>query len=346
MSSADSTKRPRSGIPGGVVVLALLVIVGLAVSGLWFAYAKLVGYERRVALHMPPGARLAVRVDLEQVVLFEPVRRHVFPVVSRELTGSEGLREFEAATGIELSSELRELMFVQPASGAGWFFAAGGLFPNEGVVEGLGDLLNQRGVTGCSVERARLSCENQGFFAQQADDGVLMIASEPALIAAAERPNSEHERLGLELDDAAGFGIDGSWLRQLGRLGSLPVVNSVVPGLEPLSQVQSASGHVDLGTESVLTVTLRPTPDTDLHPLVPAVKNMLEGLSKLMALTAHQDLAGERTMLTTARVLPGPDGTVAIVSVWQRQDIDRAARSLADWLTTWAVTWQEAGTAQ
>ncbi len=339
--SQPESRRHRSGLPGSVVLLGLLLFVAAGIAGLWFAYAKLVDYERRAALHVPAGARLAARVDLEQVVLFEPVRRHVFPVLNRHLTGNEGLAQLEATTGIDLGSELREILFVQPASEEAWLLAVGGLFPTTGVIEGLTELLEARGIAGCSLQHARLACPSQSFFAEQAADGIVLFSSDPALLVAAREPTDEYQRLGLRLDGAAGFGVEGAWLRQVGHIASSPWLAPFASRLAPLADVESASGHVDLGTDTTVTVQLRPLAGTDLQALAPGIEQMLGTVAELLSLARHQEQAGERTMLENAAVVARADGTVEILAPWARQDIDRAARSLADWLTSWAEARQE-----
>jgi len=314
--------------------MVLLLFAALAVGGFWYAYERLVGYERAVARHVPPSARLVVRADLEQVVLFEPVRRHVFPVLERQLARSDGLSELEQQTGIELAMDLREVMFVQPASDA-WLLAVGGLFPTTGVVAGLGELASRRGIAGCTVAGERLSCPRQSFFAQQASDGVLLLSSSPDVLSAALEPSDAYQALGLGLADAAGFAVDGRWLADLAQWTDLPVIGGVASDFSAMKQFAGASGHVELGTETRVIVRLRPTQGASLAPLLPAVEGMLQTVSRLLSVVEHSDVVGERTLLASASARATENGAIEIVSPWPREDIDRAARSVADWLGRW-----------
>ncbi len=322
--SRGSTKHSK-------VLLGLFVLFVLFLGGMWLAYVRLVQYERRAALHVPEGAPFAARLDLEQVVLFEPFRRHVLPVVRDLLAQQGGLATLEEKTGIDLAMDLREVMFARAAREGHWVAGVGGLFPSDGVVSGLYEIVQEAKLPGCTFANERLSCPPYGVFVEQADDGIVVFSSDAQLLVQALAPSEHYERLGLGRNDAAGFGMDGSWLRALPgvRFGAL------VPGLGALDQFDGASGTVELGTESFVEVRLRPEQGGDLSSLAPTVETLLSGFGTFLRLAGQRDHAGEQALLARAEVTTTETGEVKVRSVWPREDMDRAAQSLGQILELW-----------
>src|SRR5690606_4343079 len=120
-------------------------------------------------------------LDLEQVVLFEPFRRHVLPVVRDLLAQQGGLPTLEEKTGIDLAMDLREVMFARSNREGHWVVGVGGLFPQSDVVAGLHELVQESELPGCSFAESRLSCPPYGVFVEQADDGVILFTSDNQL---------------------------------------------------------------------------------------------------------------------------------------------------------------------
>jgi hypothetical protein len=65
----------RSVALGGVALGALIIAVAVSL------YLRYIHYERVAARHVPAGSVLALRIDVEQVDLYEPVRRHLIPLL-------------------------------------------------------------------------------------------------------------------------------------------------------------------------------------------------------------------------------------------------------------------------
>jgi hypothetical protein len=326
-----------------VVLFGLVALLAAALGGMWFAFEQMVDYERRAVYHVPEGAQLALRVDLEQVVLFEPVRRHVFPVLGKQLAVNDGLKALERHTGIRLAIELREVMAARQAQSGAWVFAVGGLFPERGVLEGLARLAEERGLGGCNLGDGMLRCPKQKIFVTRADDGILLLGSSEALVASAREVTAEHERLGLLVADAAGFAVEPSWLRALAQRVSLPGLGPILPGAEALEALRTVSGSVELGTETTLTVRLTPVPSAEVTALETAVRALLQSVARFLSLIGYSEVAGERSLLAAAIVKTSEDGAVEVTSRWTREDIDRGARSIADWLTAWGNRAEWAG---
>src|SRR5690606_3338387 len=193
-----------------------------------------------------------------------------------------------------------------------------GLFPQSDVVAGLHELVQESELPGCSFAESRLSCPPYGVFVEQADDGVILFTSDNQLLSDVLAPAEYYERLGLGRADAAGFGMDGGWLRELPgvRCGAL------VPGLGALNQFDGASGTVELGTDSFVEIRLRPEKGGDLSALAPAVETLLGGLGTVLRLSGQRDRAGEQALLTRADVTTTESGEVKVRSIWPREDID------------------------
>ena len=68
-------------MPSRSLGLAALALTLVAAAGAWWAYRSLIHYERRAALHLPGDADFVARLDLEQVVMFEPVRKYLLPLI-------------------------------------------------------------------------------------------------------------------------------------------------------------------------------------------------------------------------------------------------------------------------
>ena len=111
----------------GGVVLGLL-IAAVAVS----LYLRYIHYERVAARHVPPGSVLALRIDVEQVALYEPVRRHLVPLLggpSRSPGDAAAtVSRLEERTGIK-RGDLREIAVARGATRADWVVILGGIFP-------------------------------------------------------------------------------------------------------------------------------------------------------------------------------------------------------------------------
>jgi hypothetical protein len=229
--------------------------------------------------------------------------------------------------------DLREMLFARAPQDGQWVIVVGGLFPRGAVVEGLYEIVEESELVGCSYQGKRMSCPPYGVYVEQASDGMLLFASSPAVLEAALLPSQYYERLGLGLRDAAGFGTSRQWL------WDLPLVrySSLVPGLRALSQFDGANGKVELGTESFVEVELRPVEGGDLTQLAPTVETLLSAFGTVLSLTNQTDRAGEHGLLARAEVTTTESGKVRVRSPWPRDDIDRAARSLAQVLSSWLV---------
>ena len=99
-----------------LVFFGLLLSAGIAAAVMYF---KLLHYQRVAALHLPPDTTAAARIDVENVALFEPVRKHLLPLANTLRAGDPRLKprlkRLEQHTRIEFAVDLREIAVVARA---------------------------------------------------------------------------------------------------------------------------------------------------------------------------------------------------------------------------------------
>src|SRR6185295_7585221 len=78
-----SSTHERRGVSFRSLAWVGLILTVLGGVGAWAAYRELIHYRRCAVEHLPADTQFLVRLDVEQVVLFEPLRRHLLPVLDR-----------------------------------------------------------------------------------------------------------------------------------------------------------------------------------------------------------------------------------------------------------------------
>jgi hypothetical protein len=331
--SPRAARRGRSfKLVGGV----FFALIALGLAGAVFVYFTMIRYERVAALHLPPETTSAVRLDLEKVVLYEPFRKHLLPLVD-ELGGSGGgqlaprLKRIQQETKIELALDVRELAVARGPAGE-WALALGGKFPKTGVVSGLAEVLREEGIDVGLEPDQRVLGLPRGVSLGQADDGAIVVASSRRWLAAALPAQETGRRLGLAAPAAASFAASPA---ELAGIAQHPAA-LVIPALREASRVQRVTGEVGLGSPLRGAARVELEPGVEPAAAVKRVESLVAGLEQLAQL-AGSDVAGEARILSSARVSAGASGAVWIGFEWQRQDVDRAAGSLADRIRGWAA---------
>ncbi len=308
------------------LALSLLAAAGAAVY-LYFTYIQ---YDRVAALHLPPNTAAALRLDLEKVVLYEPVRRHLLPLANEVPPGRQGARapgptrleRVQSATGIELGVDLRELVLGWGPGPTDWVLVVGGRFPRKAVLEGVQRVLGEEGVVwGLSQDGAALVSEG-GIALGQAGDGTLIAAANEALLRAALPVTDAHRRLALPVEGPAGFAVQGDQVRAL-----IPApLRFLVPSLRAVDEIEHVHGELALGPELVLETQLRlrgSTAEQVVQQLQQLSQNA-RGLAALPGVPAGPLQAAERL----SAEVDGPQG-VRVTASWTREEVDSAARELA-----------------
>ncbi|HEU5074605.1 MAG TPA: hypothetical protein VFU02_10535, partial [Polyangiaceae bacterium] len=186
----------------GALLLSFVAAFGVAV----LIYERYVAFERRAARHLVAGAWLAVRADLEKIVLYAPFRDEVLPLVQ----GPAGdprlkprLSRLSQHTGVELGVDVREIVYSRGERRGSWALAVGGMFPKTGIVRGIHAVLVEEGHQLEFDDRAERLHLPSGVVVQQAADSVVVLASDQDALASALAPSDRYQALELGLGEPA-----------------------------------------------------------------------------------------------------------------------------------------------
>jgi hypothetical protein len=307
----------------GAVALALAVVA-------YVAYRELIHYERHAIEHVPPGAELGLRIDLEQVVLFEPVRKHLLPLVDRAPLAGDGerrepatsrLRRLREQAGLNLGFDLREIVFARLPNG-GWVLALGGIFGSRPLLDGIERVLREEPGVHSNGERAMLTLQPSGLALAQADDGVLLVASSAAVLELAIPRSRAHEILGLGREGAAAFAALPSAFE--------PHPSTGTPGSS--ATWTRSTARLELGDPLELTLRIEHAAPSGVDASRRIIEGWLGEPVHDRGFVPRADWGGERAVLARAQFSRISQRLTSLSSQWQRSELDRAARSLAAWL--------------
>lgn len=332
-SALGPLRAERAGIPArtlGVFSVAFAAVLG--VLG-YVAYRELLHYEPRALEHVPEGAELVARVDLTQVRLFEPARRHLLPLLDAAPLGPapaaaeahgapqpSRLARLREAGVLNLAMDLREVVFARRAHG--WVLAFGGMMEPAGLIDGIERVLSSEPGARLRRDAGVLLLEPSGVALGQAEDGVLLLSSDRELLSAALPSGAKPTAFGELERGAASVGALPGWFRSWPRASEAPeLLGSITRGTgwlelaEPLQvsfQVELAAATGAAGLQLALEGWLGADAGSDFVPLA--------------------DWAGERAVLARAQYTQRGPSQIAVTSTWHAAELDRAARSLANWL--------------
>ena len=309
MNESVEPARNRSGLGHRLVftVFGLSLAVAM-VGGIWI-YFRFVAYGRVAARHLPDDTVLAARIDVETLLISDPVRARLLPLFDQGVPDGALLKarhdRFRAHIGIELGRDLREI--VLGVSDAGWVLVFGGKFPKAGVVAALQTTLAEEH-TPATLSDGVLLVQN-GPAIGQASDGALVVASNLERLQAGLRGGEAYLRLGLPPEGAGGFG--------------LLVRDPPPPGFEHFQRV---AGSVLLGERVEVDVGVQLQPGASAEPT---------GISRAFATlgaSAPSDSSARRP-LEHAEVQPHRADEVSVKLLWTRPELDAGAQWLAGLLT-------------
>jgi len=162
-----------------VIFSALAVSMVVAVGTALFIYERYVKTVPKAATHLPDGAAFALRLDVEQVVTYEPFRKYILPVFERGRKGPEPrAKHLERKTTVELGIDSRELaLAVYPDER--WLIALGGVFRRDGVLSGAREMLADEGLESTLAEG--VLCRGAGPCFGVAEDGTFVVGSTKTL---------------------------------------------------------------------------------------------------------------------------------------------------------------------
>lgn len=332
MSGATAAARKGRSfkLVGGV--FAALVVLGLGFA--LYVYFAMIRYERVAARHVPPDSTAALYVDLEKVVLYEPFRKHVLPLVDeirKSPRAGARLARIREETNIDLALDIRELAVARGPGRNDWVLIAGGKFPKQGVTRGLSDVLRAEGIATTLSRDERTLALPSGITLARGDDGVLIVGSSSERLAAALPATDAHRRLGLSEQSPASFVTIGS---PVPALATHPAALAV-PALRDLGRIERVSAEVELGEPLIGHARIELGGGGDPKLAAERAQALIGALSMLVRLTGS-DFAGESRILDSAKAEPADGGAVRVRFEWQRADVDRAAGSLAEAIRVWA----------
>ncbi len=334
--SVKAVLRERREFSSRAVMLGALAAVCLAALGVWVAYRELIQYERRAAEHLPMGVGFAGRLDLEQVLLFEPVRRHLFPLIDKlpftsaapnrsASKANDRLTRLRELAGVNVGLDLREILIAGAEKPGDWVLVLGGLFQKQGLVSAVENLLREEQVAGLAREGDVLSFEPWGIALGQAADGSLILASNRPTLESALPATQRFVELGLARTGAGGFSATPALVRRwLGPTAGLAEAG--------LSKLRRMGVTLRLGGALELEGRLEVVSASDLPFAVSGVEEWLQWMDAGSRFIPQADWGGERALLARARLVKESETAVKLLSSWQPSELDRATRSLASWL--------------
>jgi hypothetical protein len=192
-SGAATNPRPAYGFKAvWAVFFGSLVAAALVGLGIYFFVLRYVPVLHR---HVPPDAAVAVRLDLEQVVMFEPARKHLLPLAegTRAADGRTRVERLADGAGIQLARDIRELGLVVGPRKDEWLLLAGGFFRRGAVPELTRVLASEAPAWQLAADGVARG--PGGLALTQADDGVLILGSSEEGVLRARHLSSGSEAL-------------------------------------------------------------------------------------------------------------------------------------------------------
>lgn len=319
----------RRGISFRTLAWAGVIFTALASLGAWVAYTRLVHYRRCAVEHLPPETELVARLDVEQVVLFEPLRRHLIPLIDRlPLAGAATNAGAETRTtrlrreaGLNLGLDLREVL-VATVPDRRWVLVLGGLFRQD-LVPAIERELTSEAATGWRRAGEALEFTPSGAALAQASDGSLLLASDRALLEAALPSSTRFRELELGREGAGGARIQHALLDRWAAEGDTP---------QWLGSVQSAALDLRLSREIEVGVRLQfPDAASAAAALAQQGPSPQPGAAG-SALDSAADKLDAWGFLARASHAQLSGTTFQFMSTWRQTELDRAARDFAAWL--------------
>lgn len=301
--------RPGS-VPYGKVLFAFALSLALAVGLAAVIYVRYLRYERRAALHLPSATTFALRIDLEQGVMFEPFRRELLPLAN---TGSPTsfamtrLERLEKYTKVEFGRDIRELVVAKGKNT--WLLVVGGLFPRSGLLSGVARVLKDEEVKSELSSDRQLLLFGPRMAMAQASDGTILLGRDASVVREALAPQATHERLRLTMDGAGAFAVLNKAPQEVSGANpkdGRPRLSSISGTLKAGGRIQvsahfdfvggSPSKQLELARGILESVPGRSTADSSgLRALQSAIAGLELGAKDSVVLSAswhHEDLRG------------------------------------------------------
>jgi hypothetical protein len=329
---------PKRRVPLRLLI-ALAILLAAAATAL-SVYFFIVRYEPVARRHIPGNANIVMRVEASEVVLFAPVRKHLWPIAFEQSfegstsqaakpQGPSRAQRIKDATGMSLATDVREIVLAS-VDATSWVMLLGGRIPRDRFVDGIETLAREEGWSGWHREGPLLvGPPPSRVVIGQAEDGTIAVGTDTDVVTAALPATDEWTRMGLPEQGAVTFAATSdAWS------GAIGVATAALPGVgasagSALRRVDSVVGRVTLGSSPTLTVRVHPSAGQDAAALASDVERVLASMRVLLLLVP--DVAGEKEAIASTKVAPEGD-SVLVTTPWPLDGLDRACARLATWI--------------
>lgn len=313
-------KKGKAGIILGILTGILLVLGSLAAGAYFFLWR----YEATARAHLPENTEVAIRVENADILLFKPVREHIWPVLEKRKGKKKGSRVdlIKKETGIDLEKDVREIIFAS-ADGSSWVVLLGGKLEHGRVVSGLEKVFEKEGLDSWEADGDYLRGP-LGIIITQAEDGTVIIGSGDDVVQSA-LPESEHaDELRLAEEGAVAFAISKKAIKSVRKAGGPLTAGGA------LEKISSVTGTVTLGDEPRIDVDIKPRKKSEAEELSEEVQDLIQDARLLLFLA--KDVAGEKKALRDAEV-EVKGSRVHVTVPWPYDALDKACEDLAESLS-------------
>lgn len=258
VSTGSRDSGGRDGLSHRVVFAVLGVSLVLAFALAVYVYQRYVRYEPRVVEHMPADYSVALHLDVEQAVVYQPFRQHLLGLLeANRPTDPQGGRKnlprlevLKVETTIELGVDLRELGIAVDRTGA-WLVLLGGHFRQDGVAAGVARMLREEGVRAELRTAPERVVHDSGVAFAATGDGVLVLAQTEQGLLRALQASAAHPTFDSRAALSMRLGAEGSGLLDGVVLNVLPgqtfqaevLFPSAPPQLEDTALVEVLAGN-------------------------------------------------------------------------------------------------------
>lgn len=317
--AAEPPKRsPMRGLVAAFI--AMFVLGATTAVVLWFLVFS---YKPTAVAHVPAGSNVVIRIEPTDIVLFGPVRNHLLPLVLEDKPKEPSFTKVPLAerirdrTGVRLPVDVRE-MLIATMDGKSVVALFGGKISSGKFVSGLAEVAKEENWLGFHLENDLLLGPKVAI--GQAEDGTIVVGTDPAIVMTALPVSEEGAKLGLPEQGAVRFVVaKPAW-------ESLAQGASMLPEASGFSGVYRGTGTFTLGASPEVVVRLEMAKGGDAAAIEKAVASLLSSL-RLLTLLAP-DRFGEKGALQQAVV--GRDGAQVVVRApWPYEGLDRGAAAIA-----------------
>lgn len=320
--------KPRSRRVLWIAVAAASILTLAALGAL--AYVLFVGHEPVARRHIPGNANLIARFDATDIIVFGPVRKHLWPILFEQAFSSSSppanakaapsrAERLKQVTGINFATDTREAILAS-VDATSWVLLVGGDFPKGRFVKGLETIAREDAWVGWRRE-GPLFVGPGGVALGQADDGTITVGTDTQVVTASLPATDEWTRMGLPEKGAVTFALTAdAWSGMQTSLGP------AVPGSSAFGRIARSSGSFTLGSTPELSVRFEPASGADATSLAAEIERALGSLRILLLLLP--DMAGEKGAVAAASVRAA-EGAVTLQTRWPYEGLDRACEAIA-----------------